>query len=508
MINLLRKKQRELMLVIAVLTIIAFIFLYNRGPLDDLASSRNPKIYGQTLTPGALDRQARNYQLTLALGQFDLVSKLAGNAQDQESSMSDFVWNLLILQHQARVFGIEPTDAQVADKIKSLPVFQTSNQFDPLKYAAFVTNQLTPRGFTERQLEEVMRDSLRLEKIEKVVESPIAVGDKEILDAARIFQPVKAEFIRFNAEDAAKTIVISPEEIKGYFDRNQSNLNTKETRAVRYVAFELPPGTKPEGRARVEELQKLADQASKFADSLGSKPFEQAAAAAGLAIRSIPAFDRTGNLPAASQIGGDAAKQIQETVTAIAPAAFLLPGIGKTSDIIQAGDAFYIVELAELNAARPLLLAEASPAIEAQLREAKAEQALKVLADEKVKALRAALASGKTFDDAAKEAGLAVESLDNVTPMGEKVTPDQRRVIASTLSLKDGELSGFEAAPWGGFCVYLQSRSPLTDADLATHRAEIQQNLTENKRSLLFNEWLRVCREEARISVPGNARRR
>lgn len=503
MINLLRKNQRELMLVVAVLTIVAFIFLYNSGPLDDLATTRNPKIYGQTLTPGAIDRQVKNYQLTLALGQFDLVSKLAGNSEDQASSMSDFVWNLLVLQHQARVLGIEPTDTQVADKIKALPVFQTSNQFDPLKYSAFVSNQLTPRGFTERQLEEVMRDSLRLEKIQGIIESPIAVGDKELRDAARVLQPVKAEFIRFNADEAAKTVTVSPEEIKEFFDRNQSNLNTKETRAVRYVAFELPPGAKPEGRAKVEELQKLADQASKFSDSLANTPFDKAAAAAGQTVRSIPAFDRTGNLPAASQIGGEAAKQIQETVTAIAPAAFLLPAVGKTSDIVQAGDAFYIIELAELNAARPLMLAEASPSIEARLREVKAEQALNVLGETQVKALRTAIASGKTFDDAAKAAGLAVETLDNIAPMGDKLTPDQRRIVSSTLLLKDGEISGFETAPWGGLCVYLQSRGPLADADLAARRAEIQQSLLENKRMLVFNEWLRVCREEAKISVPG-----
>ena len=501
MIHIFRKNQRGLMLIIAILTIVAFIFLYNRGPLDDLAANRSPIIYGQTLTPGAIDRQVKNYQLTLALGQYDLASKLGGTGADQASSLTEFVWNLLIIQHQARALGVEPTDLQVADRIKAVPVFQTDSQFDPLKYGAFVRDQLAPRGFSERQLEEVMRDALRLDRLEALVESPAAIGEKEIRETARVLQPVTAEFVRFNAEDAARGLQIAPEEVAGFFERNKSNLNTSETRAVRYVAFELPAGSKLEGRAKVDELQKLADQATKFTDSLATVPCGQAAASAGLTVRSTPAFDRTGTLP-----GSLSKIPPKEVVSAIAPPAFLLPAVGKVSDVLQSGDAFYVVELTELNPARPLTLAESTPSIEARLRETKAGQALHSSAGEKIKALRAALGTGKKFAEAAGEAGLVVESLDNIVPMGESLTPDQRRVVSSTLSLKDGELSGFEPAPWGGLCVYLQSRGPLADAELAAKRDEIRQSLLENKRGMLFAEWLRNSREEAKISIPGKPR--
>lgn len=506
MIHIFRKNQRGLMLIIAVLTIVAFIFLYNRGPLDDLASTRNPKIYGQALSPGALERQARNYQLTLALGQYDLISKLGGAGEDQAAALSEFVWNLLVLRHQAHALGVEPTDQQVADRIKTVPAFQVGGQFDPLKYSAFLREQLAPRGFTERQLEEVVRDALRLERLEAIVESPISIGDAEIRDTARVLQPVVAEYVRFSAEDAAKGVQVAPEEVAGYFERNQPNLNAAETRSVRYVSFALPEGSKLEGRAKVDALQKLADQATKFADSLAGSPFDQAAAAAGLTVRSTPAFDRQGTLAetpksGASDAGKSSAKGV---VAAVAPAAFILPAVGKSSDIIQAGDAFYIFELAALNPARPLTLEEASPAIAARLREAKAGQTLRAAGEEKVKALRAALASGKKFSDAAAEAGLKPEAISGLAPMGNAtLTPEQHRIVSSTLALKDGELSAFEAAPWGGLCVYLQSRGPLPDSELAAKKEDIRQSLLENKRGLLFSEWLRVSRAEANISVPG-----
>ncbi len=488
------------MLAVAVLTIVAFIFLYNTRQLDELAATRSPTIYGQSLNPGTIDRQVKNYQLTLALGQFDLVQKLGGAGADESSALTEFVWNLLILQHQARVLGVQPTDDEVAARIKALPVFQTGGQFDPLKYSAFVREQLTPRGFTERQLEEVMRDSLRLEKISAIVEAPAAAGEMEIREAARVLQPVTGSFIRFDA--AAAGAPVAPSEIAAFFERNQANLNAKETRAVRYVVFQLPAGTKLEGRAKVEAMQKLTGQAIKFSDSLGTSPLAAAAASAGLNALTTPAFDRAGNFPATpGAVDTDSA-----LIAAMAPPVFLLSGVGKATDVIQSGDALYVAELAELNPARPLTLAEATPAIEARLRQGKAEEAMRATAGKTIQALREALASGKSFAEAAAAAGLKTEPIVNLSPMGESLTPDQRRVVSTTLALKEGEISGFDPAPWGGVCVHLQSRGPLADAEFAAKRSEIRDGLIGNKRGLLFAEWLRICRDEAKITMPSGRR--
>ena len=124
MIQIFRKNQRVLMIVIACLTIVSFILLYNTHELDLLASGKNPSIYGKALNPVAIERQVKNYQLTLSLGQFELLRSLGGTAQDRDAALTDFVWNLLVLQHQSRALGIEPTDSQVANRIKEIPLFQ------------------------------------------------------------------------------------------------------------------------------------------------------------------------------------------------------------------------------------------------------------------------------------------------------------------------------------------------------------------------------------------------
>jgi len=110
MIQFLRKNQRGFMLVVAVLTIIAFAFLYNTTQLEELADVSNPTIYGKSLTPLMIDRQVKNYQLTMALGQYDLLQKLGGTSSDPDQALNDFVWNLLVLRHEAESLGVEPTD--------------------------------------------------------------------------------------------------------------------------------------------------------------------------------------------------------------------------------------------------------------------------------------------------------------------------------------------------------------------------------------------------------------
>lgn len=486
------------MLVVSVLTILAFILLYNRTQLDELATVKNPTIYGKSLTPLAIDRQVKNYQLTLALGQFELLQKLGGTAQDQDRALTEFVWNLLVLQHQSRELGIEPTDDQVANRIKQVPIFQVSGKFDPLKYGQFVSEQLAPRGFTERQLEDVIRDSLRLEALSKIIEAPAAIGEGEMQAMARAFQPVTAGFVKFERKKDADKIQISPEEVDAIYQQNQSALLADETREARCVVFELPAESKLEGKEKVDALQKLANAASELTDSLAQagSSLEQLATKASAKIVKLAAFDRTGN-PAQPSSALNA-----ETMSDIAPATFLIPKAGATSDVIQSGDAFYVIELTAVNPARPLTLDEARPRIEAQLRTQKAEQIFTADATSAANALRTAVTAGKSFAEAATAQKLKVEEIKNVVAAAESTSPENQAIAGSTLLLKEGETSNLEGAPWGAFVAQLQTRAPVDQMAYGARETQIRESLLRNKRDLLFMEWLRVSREAARITMP------
>jgi hypothetical protein len=500
MIHIFRKNQRVLMLLISALTIVAFIFLYNTRQLDDLSNVRNPVIYGKALTQVAIDRHVKNYQLTMSLGQYDLLRKLGGMAQEREAALSEFVWNLIVLQHQSRELGIEPTDDQVADRIKNLPLFKSENQFDPRKYSTFVSEQLTPRGFTERQLEEVMRDAIRLESLSEIVEAPAAMSEEELKATMRIFQPVTAEVIKFNKDAKSDSVPVAPEEIASIFENNKAALNTTETRAINYVAFELPEASKLEGKEKTEALQKLANAASVVTDTIaqGSVSLETAAKNAGLKITKLAAFDRSGSQPK----NGDPKSTL--IAQSLAPAAFLLAGPGKSSDVVQAGDAFYIFEITEVNPARPLTLDEAKPEIEARLRSQKSDQLFMQSTTAALNSIRSALQAGKPLNEAATSPGVTIENLTAVVPAAKDATSEQQLITANTLLLKDGEISNLAQAPWGAFAVRLTARGPADSKAFGDRESEIRTNMIRNKRDLLFAEWLRTSREAANITMPGN----
>ncbi|HEY5813942.1 MAG TPA: SurA N-terminal domain-containing protein, partial [Terrimicrobiaceae bacterium] len=126
MITILRKNQRVLMLIIAILTIVAFIWLYNPTDTHKLGTNTVATIYGRKVSQADVEREIKNYQLALALGQFSLLDNLGGMGQDENRALDEFIWNLLVMHHQAEEFGVTPTDSQIADRIKAVRAFQTN----------------------------------------------------------------------------------------------------------------------------------------------------------------------------------------------------------------------------------------------------------------------------------------------------------------------------------------------------------------------------------------------
>jgi peptidyl-prolyl cis-trans isomerase D len=497
MITILRKNQRVLMLFIAVLTIIAFIWLYNPATTQELGSNTIATIYGRSVSQADIEREVKTFQLALALGQFRLLEDLGGMARDENRALDEFIWNRLVIQHQAKELGIEPTDSQIAGQIKAIPVFQTNGQFDPAKYKAFLVEQLGPRGFTELQLENVIRDALRVERIRAIVVAPVAVSEAEILESARIFESVNAQEVRFSLPASGSFPEVTDEEVKSFYEQNGPALIMPETRSVEYVKFAIPAGEKPlEGREKVEALQKIADAASAFSEQATASSFENAAAASGLTSQTSPDFDRSG----ATSSPGNESQGLESDLKNLAPSAFLLTETSPVSDVIQSGDAFFVVKLAEVNPQRPLTMEEVRPIAASRLGARKAEGLLREKAEAALAKIREAMSAGKSFPDAAADAGLQVRSFNALVPSSEKLTPEEQQIAAATVLMEPGQFSGMVPSSEGGFAVYLSTRAPIDDAALA-RKPEMASRILDNKRRLLFMTWLSSARDAAKIKV-------
>jgi peptidyl-prolyl cis-trans isomerase D len=498
MITILRKNQRVLMLLIAVLTIIAFVWLYNPADTRELGTTSVATAYGRNLSQADIEREVKSYQLALALGQFRLLEDLGGMAQDENRALDQFIWNRLVIQYQAKALGIEPTDSQVATRIKTIPAFQLNGQFDPGKYKAFLVEQLGPRGFTEMQLENVIRDALRVERVKATVVAPVAVSDAEILEAARVFEKVNAQEVRFSLAPSESDANVTDEEVKNFYEQNKPALIKPETRSVEYVKFEIPPSEKPlEGRAKVDALQKVADAASAFVEQASASSFEKAVAATGQPVRRSSDFERSG---AISPGGHEKGQALAPDLSNLAPSAFLLTEESPVSDVIQSGDAFFVLKLVKINPQRPLTIDEARPLAVSRLGARKAERLLRENAEAALSKVRESISAGKSFQDAATEAGLKVRSFNYLVPSDEKLSPEEQEVAVATLLMEAGQLSGMIPTSNGGFSVFLSSREPIGEAGIAK-KPELASRILETKRRLLFMTWLSWARDAAKISV-------
>lgn len=480
------------MLVVASLTIIAFVWLYNPANTRELGTNVAARVYGKNLTQADIDREVRNYQLALALGQFDLLGALGGMGEDENASVSEFVWNLIVAKKQAEILGINPSDEQVAKEIVKIPLFQTDGKFDLAKFQQFGVEQLGPRGLSQEQLESVVRDSLRVARLQAIIGAPAVLGKGEIEQALRVFQPMELQVVRFSLEGALASVTVDEAELKAYFEKNQAAFNSPEKISVEFVKFALPEGAPTEGRPRVEALQVQAGKATEFSETLSvpDADFEKAATAAQLPILRAENIER-GNMATY----GDVPQEIVQ-------AAFLMPADESVSDVIQAGDAFYVVKVAQRAPAAPLTFEQARAQIENLVKLSKAEAAVRKQADEALPRILDAVKGGSSFADAALAAGLKAESFPGVLPVQPNVPPEIFPAVRVAIFLDPGQVSSFQPAPWGGFIAAVATRAVVDENAVPAQRPQIEQELLDSKRQLFFATWLSEERDKAGISFP------
>jgi hypothetical protein len=340
----------------------------------------------------------------------------------------------------------------------------------------------------------VIRDALRAERLRAIVGSSTGVSDAEFQETARVLQEIDVQVIRFPLASVAGEAVVTEEEVKAFFQQYGPALSMPETRSVEYVRFQLPEGGQSlEGKQKVEALQKLADTATAFTEQISQSSFEKAAAAGGLTVQTSPAFDRSGS----TTPGGN--DSLVADWKNLAPAAFLLTEATPVSDVIQSGDAFFVIKLAKVNPQRPLTLDEVRPMAENQLGARKAERLLRERAEPALAKIREAMAAGKSFAEAAAAEGLQVQSFDSLDP-SESLSAAQQGIAAATLLMQPGQLSGMIADAEGGFAVYLFERAPL-DAAALDKKPELVARILESKRRLLFQTWLSSARDSAKITM-------
>jgi peptidyl-prolyl cis-trans isomerase D len=498
MVNLFRKHQQFLLVVLTITIIIAFVWLYNTPQFE-----RNRRgggggsvatIYGRSLGETDVQRHARRINLALQLGLHEFYQDLGGTMRGINM---DTVFNSIVVQHEARELQVDATTDEVVEAVKGVEIFGTNGSFDPEKYSMFVQNALSPNGFTESQFTDLVRDSIRLSKLKVIVGSTVEVPAAEVAATLQQqYQKHEASTVTYNLSDFTGAIQISDEDVRRAYDQRKDNLKSEEKRSVELVKIVLTGDEViSAGKERTDALQKLADKASTFTQAMLAPraKFADVAAKFGAKVEQTGEFTLNSPDPLLSDAGS------------AAQAAFKLTTQDPNSDAIQMEKGFCIMHLTQVIPSAQISLEQAKQGLVSQLKNERATEQIAAKAAVVRKSIEAAMKSGKSFADAAKAAGVAPVTVPAFSiaevPEDGKVSRD---VLAKIIETPAGRVSDFVPTREGGFLAFVEKRIPADEATLAKHHDYIATVLARARRELVFVEWLRQRRDEAKPeTTPG-----
>jgi len=489
------------MIVIAILAIPFIFYFVQRPDYGAIGRDQFARIYDRNVSMLEAQQSARLLSLAQTLGMSDFVGTMtAGAGMNQNQGAVQFIVNLLVLRHEAERLGLRPSASEVAEVVRKLPAFQGDSGFDINKFNDLVQNGLAPLGLNEEHIEQLVRDQISLNEIQKLLGAGVSLPKSELDENfQRGYDKLYVSVIRFRTGDFDKDIQISDEDVQKYFEAHKAELKTEEKRKVEFVQLTLNEEEKKlTGKERIEALQKLADRATDFTQALLEKgaDFKQAATKFQLTVHETGEF--TGAAP-------DALLKSNPQLTA---AAFKLSEQEPHSDAVQVPDGFYILHLTGKTEARLLTAEEAKPKIVDALKKTRARELMSTKSADLVQQLREAKKNGQPLDAVLQKAGVNPEKLAAFSLAGDESEKsegaEQKQQSPELFTIKDavaflnpGDVSDFMPSGTDGLIAILEKREPLKDASAVEKKAEFEKRMLENKERIVVVEWLRDRQQAA-----------
>lgn len=484
------------MVIVTIFVIITFVWFWNgsqTGRLERSGADTVATIYGHRVSETEMQREARKFYVALELGLVDLVQDLAG--YDRSQAIENFVWNLMVLRREAQRLQIVPTDDEVKTELASLRPLQTNGQFDPAKLNELVQRSLTPRGFTDTIIDDLIRDDLRLKKLKALVGSSVVLSPAELRDSyAQEHQKMSVAVVRFEAASFAASVQISDDDAKKAFAQRKENFKSDEQRKVKVASFTLSDADKKlAGKERNSALEKLVGHATEFTQAMLEKnaKFDEVAAKTGAVVTTTGDFTQSAPDPQFS------------STPALASAAFQLTPDDPNSDVVQGENGFYILHLENVTASKPLTFEEAKPRLVDDLKKERGKESLNLKAADVRTKIEADLKAGKSFAEAASAQGCKPETVPafSLSEPPKNEVPDQERITEKATDLGEKQLSEPVPTENGSLLVYLEKRAPVDEAQFAKEVVILGPLFEKQKSAMAFREWLRTRRDEAKLQL-------
>ncbi len=480
-------------------------------------------------------------------GDFDLyqfIMSLSTGATSQDDVVEKFFVGRMILRQAMEEFGIHPGEEEISDYLRKMRAFAgPDGKFDQENYNRFIEKGLGRLGMTEADLRDLASDALAAKKINAIVGSGLGVN-RDI--AAQVLalenQRIAGSLARLDIDSYEASIQPTEEEIKAYWETIQDAFTTAPLRKFSYIIAtpDMPaddaadqadaPETLAEAAASDEEKKaaekKKADEKAKKAAELAETRrkkqieidakvdeftfqleeqkgagFEDLAKANGWEVKTTGLFAQA-TPPAelalmlrSSSRGGKAVDELFRIEPTSDP-------VSKLSQPIAVGENQWLVaRLDGEEKSRPKTYEEAKDEARAQYIAEKAAEALKTAANEAAAKIKEALAAGKSFADAAKEAG--IQETREFTKVTADYRPDAasepKNLFESARNVDPGSLGEVITEADRAFIVHVASREvEKTQVTAAKLDSEVASGTRQNE-LYGFMGWIADRVEAAKV---------
>jgi peptidyl-prolyl cis-trans isomerase D len=358
---------------------------------------------------------------------------------------------------EARRLGIKASDAEVRERILSLPAFQENGQFiGDQRYRQLLRMQSPPMRPDE--FEEQVRRSVVVEKLQAALTGWMTVADKDVVDEfKKRNERVKVMVANFPADKFREGLVASDAEVAKHFEDHKDSYRIGEKRKIRYLTIDQEAL-----RARATVTGQQIERS--YNDNVQQYSTPEQVRASHILLKTEGKDDaavkkQAEDLLAQIKKGANfeelAKKNSQDTVSAakggdldffnkgqMVPefdkVAFELQP-GQMSDVVKSSFGYHIIKVTDKKPAATRTLEEVRTQIEDQLKYEQAQTAAQKLADQ----VAAELKKPADFDTVARarglqggESGLFTQDEPIIAGIG-----SSPQVAQTAFTLKEGEVS-------------------------------------------------------------------
>ena len=189
------------------------------------------------LVPDAQAMQSAFQMSRLGFNYYNLPTK-AGISQQE---LDRFIANRIILQHAYEEMGLYASENDISEAVKALPIFSQNGKYNEQAYLLFVEKRLGRLGMTEKNLRDLARENLCLNKLINLLGgglTPSRSATQDQLEAQ--MQTVTLAKIVFNRDDFVEKENPTEDEIKTFWEAHQDAYKTDEQRRISYYYINIP----------------------------------------------------------------------------------------------------------------------------------------------------------------------------------------------------------------------------------------------------------------------------